>query len=66
WGEEFFPRKNSFLLIKILPTSLPPYLPTSPQIKFSGNETALPILGVFLGDFDNGSRRGTVSYLKHL
>ncbi|ERT03911.1 hypothetical protein M595_5989, partial [Lyngbya aestuarii BL J] len=34
WGEEFFPRKNSFLLIKIVPTSLPPYLPTPPQIKF--------------------------------
>jgi hypothetical protein len=34
WGEDFFEMKNSFLLIKILPTSLSPYLPTSPQIKF--------------------------------
>jgi hypothetical protein len=34
--------KNNFLLIKIPFISLPPYLPTSPQIKFSGeNETAL-------------------------
>jgi hypothetical protein len=63
WGEDFFPMKNNFLLIKIpslrvrhspqracsrargwthhLPRL--PRLPTSPQIKFSGeNETALP------------------------
>ncbi|ERT06133.1 hypothetical protein M595_3918 [Lyngbya aestuarii BL J] len=37
WGEDFLEMKNSFLLIKIPPrnpTSLPPHLPTSPQIKF--------------------------------
>jgi hypothetical protein len=38
WGEDFFEMKNSFLLIKILPTSLPPAPPHLPTNQVLGLE----------------------------